>query len=120
MSIVFLIFIKKNLSWQSILLCQLSLSNQYVIAVITPIKKSEMMYIIVTEAIEDYRKIFDEMPDESKRELQYRYLAISQLHGRACQQYLEVLCLLKSGFADGAFARWRSMYELCSLLYKQK
>ena len=78
---------------------------------------SEMMYIIVTEAIEDYRKIFDEMPNESKRELQYRYLAICQLHGRACQQYLEVLCLLKSGFADGAFARWRSMYELCIVAY---
>lgn len=74
---------------------------------------SEMMYLIVLEAAEDYRKIFDELPDEQKRDIQYRYITICQLHGRACQQYLEILCLLKAGFADGAFARWRSMYELC-------
>ena len=74
---------------------------------------SEMMYLIVLEAAEDYRKIFNELPDEQKREMQYRYITICQLHGRACQQYLEILCLLKAGFADGAFARWRSMYELC-------
>lgn len=74
---------------------------------------SEMMYLIVLEAAEDYRKIFNELPDEQKQEIQYRYTTICQLHGRACQQYLEILCLLKAGFADGAFARWRSMYELC-------
>ena len=74
---------------------------------------SEMMYLIVIEAAEDYREIFDNLPNEQKNALQYKYSAILQLHARACQQYLEILCLLKSGFADGAFARWRSMYELC-------
>ena len=74
---------------------------------------SEMLYLIVIEAAEDYRKIFDDLPNKQKQKIQYRYSAILQLHARTCQQYLEVLCLLKSGFADGAFARWRSMYELC-------
>ena len=74
---------------------------------------SEMMYLIVMDAAEDYRMIFDELSDEQKQEIQYRYTVLHQLHGRACQQYLEILCLLKGGFADGAFARWRSLYELC-------
>ena len=29
-----------------------------------------------------------------------------------CQQYLEISALIKNGFSDGAFARWRSMHEL--------
>lgn len=74
---------------------------------------SEMMYLIVLDAAEAYRGIFSELPDEQKQKIHYRYTAIYQLHGRACQQYLEILCLLKAGFADGAFARWRSLYELC-------
>lgn len=74
---------------------------------------SEMMYLIVLDAAESYKEIFNELPDDKKQKIQYRYTAICQLHGRACQQYLEILCLLKSGFADAAFARWRSMYELC-------
>ena len=74
---------------------------------------SEMMYLIVLDAAESYKGIFNELPDEQKQEYQYRHTVICQLHGRACQQYLEILCLLKNGFADGAFARWRSMYELC-------
>ena len=28
------------------------------------------------------------------------------------QIYLEVVCLNKNGFADGAYAKWRSLYEL--------
>lgn len=74
---------------------------------------SEMMYLIVLDSVESYKEIFNGLPDKEKQEIQYRYISICQLHGRACQQYLEILCLLKAGFADGAFARWRSMYELC-------
>ena len=73
---------------------------------------SEMMYLIVVESAEAYCKIFDELTDDQKRERQYRYTVLRELHGRACQEFLEILCLLKSGFADGAYARWRSMYEL--------
>lgn len=28
------------------------------------------------------------------------------------QEFLEIITLMKNGFADGAYARWRSMYEL--------
>ena len=37
---------------------------------------------------------------------------MSRMHARACQVSEEILCLLSAGFADGAMARWRTMYEM--------
>ena len=34
------------------------------------------------------------------------------LHTRACQVVMEIVVLLESGLADGALARWRTLYEL--------
>jgi hypothetical protein len=45
--------------------------------------------------------------------------SLTRLHSRACQVAQEVLTLLKSGFGDGAHARWRSLHEIsviCLLL----
>lgn len=36
---------------------------------------------------------------------------LTRQHARACQIGYEILNLLKSGLADGAFGRWRSLYE---------
>lgn len=38
--------------------------------------------------------------------------AIAMLHMRACQTTLEVLVLLENGLPDGAYARWRTLYEI--------
>ena len=35
-----------------------------------------------------------------------------RLHARACQLASEILELIKFGFADGALARWRTLYEI--------
>lgn len=51
------------------------------------------------------------MPDDYKAK-EYTYWALTNIHGRACQVYEEILCLVENGFADGAFARWRTLYEL--------
>ena len=34
------------------------------------------------------------------------------LHMRACQTTMEILTLLENGLADGALARWRTLYEI--------
>lgn len=39
------------------------------------------------------------------------YDALQRLQGRACLLSNEILVLLKAGFADGAYARWRTLYE---------
>lgn len=38
--------------------------------------------------------------------------AIMILHMRGCQTTLEILTLLENGLADGAYARWRTLYEI--------
>ncbi len=73
---------------------------------------SEAMYIIAVESAEAYGEYLADLPNNQKDDKKYRYLALRELHGRSCQVFLEILCLMKSGFADGAYARWRTMYEL--------
>ncbi|WP_110752952.1 DUF5677 domain-containing protein [Phyllobacterium leguminum] len=38
--------------------------------------------------------------------------AIVLLHMRACQTTLEIVTLLENGLPDGAYARWRTLYEI--------
>lgn len=38
--------------------------------------------------------------------------ALMALHMRACQTTMEILVLLENGLADGAYARWRTLYEI--------
>jgi Family of unknown function (DUF5677) len=40
---------------------------------------------------------------------------LARLHAQACQVAAEVLELLRAGFADGAMARWRTLYEVTIL-----
>lgn len=73
----------------------------------------ESLYCITLEACEAYIKKLEE-----NKELQTdMFLVMRELHGRACQVYLEILCLLKNGFADGAYARWRTLYELTIIAF---
>jgi hypothetical protein len=73
---------------------------------------SEAMYILSVEASEMYGEYLQALDDPRKEETKFTYITLQHIHGRACQIFLEVLYLMKSGFADGAYARWRSMYEL--------
>lgn len=40
-----------------------------------------------------------------------------RLHARACQVADEIICLLESGFADGAMARWRTLHEIAAVAF---
>lgn len=74
---------------------------------------SQTMYSMAIEAAEMYSNYIQEnIPEDAKADKQYTYCALQRIHGRSCQVFLEILCLIKHGFADCAFARWRSMYEL--------
>lgn len=45
-------------------------------------------------------------------ELTPRRRVLFQLHIRGCQIASEIIALMEGGFADGAMARWRTLYEL--------
>lgn len=44
-------------------------------------------------------------------ERDYVFEAMTYLHAKALLVTSEIICLLKGGFADGALARWRTLYE---------
>lgn len=48
---------------------------------------------------------------KSKRH-QHRRFVLTRLHVRACQVADEIITLMENGFADGAMARWRTLYEI--------
>ncbi|MBR3382806.1 MAG: hypothetical protein IKG85_07215 [Clostridia bacterium] len=77
---------------------------------------SRLLYEITVEATNLHSEYIS--ASISKKEflpLQYTFQVMQHLQGRACQIYLEILELVKGGFADGAMARWRSLYELCCI-----
>lgn len=75
---------------------------------------SRVMYIIAVEGAEAFcHYVTDNIPIDTRESKQFTFLALQHIHGRVCQQFAEVLCLMENGFADGAYARWRSMFELC-------
>lgn len=70
---------------------------------------SEALYLCILEATDNYTTF---VATEHAGEENYTYFVLKNIHGRALQIYREILCLNQNGFADGAFARWRSLYEL--------
>ena len=58
-----------------------------------------------SEFNQDFRPIAAERKD-------HVFEALTRLHARSSQVGFEILTLLKSGFADGAHARWRTLHEI--------
>ena len=56
---------------------------------------------------EKYFKIFKTLEDHTKLD------TLISIHVRACQIANEIKVLIRSGYADGAISRWRTMHELC-------
>lgn len=73
---------------------------------------SEALYIMIMQGAEYYRDFVNGLDEEERKAKIWEHTAMIHIHGRALQQYLEIITLMKNGFADGAYARWRSMYEL--------
>lgn len=74
-----------------------------------PLKLLEMFLAIALEAGDDFNREFRAKAVEEKN---YIFEVLTRLHARACQLASEILVLLKSGHADGAHARWRSLHEV--------
>lgn len=69
----------------------------------------EMFIVIAFESGEEVNQEFRK--DATQRE-NYILEVLTRLHARSCQIAYEVMTLLKSGYADGAHARWRSLHEI--------
>ncbi len=57
-------------------------------------------------------KLINEFKTNGDPERKHCFSALIKNHSRACLMSEEILHLLKGGFPDAAFARWRSLYEI--------
>lgn len=61
------------------------------------------------------RSLGEEVNDEMRKHPEHPNFVlidvITRLHARACQIAAEVLVLLRTGYAEGAMTRWRSLHE---------
>lgn len=74
-----------------------------------PLELLEMFIVIATEAGDEFNKEFRPSASQSNDLV---FDVLTRLHARSCHIANEVLTLLKSGYADGAHARWRTMHEI--------
>ncbi len=72
----------------------------------------ETMYMMVFEAIKDYSDYLNKIDNKEREKSIHKYTALKYIHERGLQQFLEIITLMKNGFTDGAYSRWRSLYEL--------
>jgi hypothetical protein len=73
----------------------------------------ELFLIMNREIGGDFAKNYIENHDNTDEDHQFQ--ALLRLHIRACQTTHEILTLIKHGFADGAYARWRNLYETAAI-----
>ncbi|MBA4319243.1 MAG: hypothetical protein C0412_12650 [Flavobacterium sp.] len=74
-----------------------------------PFNLLEMFIVISQEAGDDFNNEFRKKPDAK---INFVNDVITRLQARGCQIANEILVLLKSGYADGAHARWRTLHEI--------
>jgi hypothetical protein len=73
----------------------------------------ECVHVCCLEAGEDFAKRRSQQADGPDPKL----TALTLLHARACLVASEVQCLLRSGHAAGAQARWRTLHELAVIAF---
>jgi len=71
-----------------------------------------LLRMLLTSCRELGQETFTRHAKSKSPRYKFRRWVMLRLHTRACQVMDEIICLLENGFADGAMARWRTLYEL--------
>lgn len=79
-----------------------------------PIDLLETFLVIALDAGAEFNK---EYRDEASKTSNYKFDVLTRLHARGCLIVSEILSLLKHGFADGAYARWRTLHEIACISF---
>lgn len=79
-----------------------------------PLDLLELFVSVATEAGHEFNTEFRE---DAVRSRDAVFEALTRLHAKACQTSRAILTLLRSGYADDAHARWRSVHEISAFSY---
>ena len=75
-------------------------------------KPLELLDLFIALAFEAGSEFNDSFRQDAARSKDYRFDALTRIHARACQTASAILVLLRSGYADDAHARWRTLHEI--------
>ncbi len=79
-----------------------------------PLDLLECLIRVSSESGEEHVHKLGKTTDETNDD---KRTALRAIHARSLHISNEILALLKSGFADGAIARWRSLHELAAISF---
>ena len=79
-----------------------------------PLDRLECLIKVSLESGEEQKNKLSNIIDDGNN---YKFDALVKIHARALQISNENLILLKSGYADGANARWRTLHELAVISF---
>ncbi len=74
-----------------------------------PLDLLNLFISIAIEAGDDFNR---EFRNAAARSSDTVFEALTRMHARACQVSSAILVLLRSGYADDAHARWRTLHEI--------
>ncbi len=74
-----------------------------------PLEIFKFYLILAIDVGSDFNK---EYRDEAVKTNNYVFEVVTRLHARACQITNEIFILIQNGYADGAYARWRTLHEV--------
>ena len=75
-------------------------------------KPFELLEFFLLVVIEIGGNFNDHYRETAAKEGDLLFEVLTRLHARACKTGSEVMVLMRSGFADGAHARWRTLHEI--------
>lgn len=75
----------------------------------------ETLYFCCVECGAELYKYMTE--NQKLTDKSYMFDVLMNIHARMCTICGEILCLMRNGYADGAFARWRTMDELKTIMF---
>jgi len=80
-------------------------------------KPIDLLEIFINICRNEGSKINQQYRAEASQTKDYVFDVLTKLHARGCQISFEILTLLKSGFPEGAHARWRTLHEIAVISY---
>jgi hypothetical protein len=69
----------------------------------------ESFVLLIQEIGCEYNEYIQQIEND---DITPKFEILRRSHARSCQVALEIVTLLKNGFADGAHARWRTLHEI--------
>jgi hypothetical protein len=80
-------------------------------------KPFDLLDFFIIQSTEIGRLYNEKNREKAAKEQNFVFESLIQLHGWACRVAKEIMVLMKSGYADGANARWRTLNEIAVICF---